>query len=406
MAEEKKFSESSNAFHDFLFNHGADMSKERALELCSGHLQGNWTTITPEDIDLNVVQGGFVNRIFLCINKKSNEKVLIRLYGGKILPQGSILRNVGLEGEVLIFHTMDVNNIGPKLLGIFDEGRLEEYHEGTDTLTNEHLENPEVIKAFARKLARIHSLKMPFTKKPKDYIGICREYFPKYWAPYQDFIRGIPLPEGAPEEHKKAIDFVLNYDFTPLIDWFEKMTRKFPSKVIFSHNDMNRANCLVDPSKTGDDKVTLLDFELSGYNYRGCDIGHHFKNRMIDIQKFTKKETDLANSFMKQLPYPTEEERREFIRAYLEVALKSYDSIDKEKDSEEYLLLEAELYGALYHLFFTAYMISTVEQFKAMGFDQMLNMQPGLLMAHMIKDHEDRRQTIMDLETRFASLKL
>jgi len=204
--------------HETLFNHESHLSKDRALELCSSHLQGNWTSITSENIDISVVEGGFVNRIFLCRNNKTNEKVLIRLYGGKFMAEGSdlslILRCIGLEGEVLIFHTMDVNNIGPKLLGVFDGGRIEEYLEVHDTLTNKHIKNPEVTAAFARKLAKIHSLKMPFTKKPKDYINLIRHLFNNFWSPYKLFIQETPFPSEAQEEHVMAAKFALNYDLS------------------------------------------------------------------------------------------------------------------------------------------------------------------------------------------------
>ena len=156
-----------------LFDHANDLSKTKALDLISSHLRGSWSSIQEHDIEVSVIQAGFVNRIFLCQNKKSNEKVLVRLYGGKIIENSNnILRNVGLEGEVFTFHLMDVYGIGPRLLGVFDGGRIEGYIEGCNTLSNKDIANEIIMGALAKKLAKIHSLKIAFNKNPKDFIAI------------------------------------------------------------------------------------------------------------------------------------------------------------------------------------------------------------------------------------------
>lgn len=42
----------------------------------------------------------------MCENKASGKKVLLRLYGGKLLDKDNMLRGGGIEQEVLMFHTM------------------------------------------------------------------------------------------------------------------------------------------------------------------------------------------------------------------------------------------------------------------------------------------------------------
>ena len=400
MSEPKK-----NVIQEMFFNFADDLSKQRSLQICSDHLQGSWSSLTEDDIDLNTIQAGFVNRLFLCHNKKSDEKVIIRLYGGKVmkLVEENILRNVGLEGEVLIFHLMDVNGIGPGLLGVFDGGRVEEYLEGGHTLSNDDCKNNEVMGAFARKLAKMHSLNVPMNKNPKNFIKIIRDNFEKYLEPYNQLLKETGFPVGSPEEHKQMVDFAVNYDWTKLIDWFEKTLPSIKTRNVFSHGDMNRANFMVNSNKTGDDQVTFLDFEFTGYNYRGCDIGYHFKNRQIDVSKFAEEG---KNGYDTNIAYPSEEERRFFIREYLKVATKLYDSVDESIDNEDHLLLEAEFYGGLYQLFFTSFTLTFIskssDQFKNME----LSFHPGIMMAGFAYDAEDRKNNVIDYVKKFSKLSL
>ena len=391
----------TNVIQEMFFNFSSDLSKKRALELCSDYLQGSWSSLTEDDIDLNVIQAGFINRLFVCHNKKSNEKVIIRLYGGKVTKdlKENTLRNVGIEGEVLIFHLMNMQRIGPRLLGVFDGGRIEEYLEGGHTLSNDNCKNNELMSAVAQKFAKMHSLQMPLNKNPKDFVGIIRENFEKYLEPYNQIIREKQLPEGSPEELNQTIELVLTYDWMKLVDWFEKTLRTIKSRSVFSHGDTNRANFMVCPDKTGDDKIIFLDFEMSGYNHRGCDIGHHFKNRQIDVNKFIEEG---GNIFDSTIPYPSEEERRFFIREYLKVAITSYNPVDEFIDNEDHILLEAEFYGGLYQLFFTSFMLVTAQQFKSIESP----IHPALMMAEFIKDCEERRKNVIDLEDAFSQLYL
>ena len=383
----------------------SDLPKARALELCSSHLRGSWNEITEDNIEVTMIQGGFVNRIFLCHNKISNDRVLIRLYGGR-MEVGNLKdrRHVGLEGEVLIFHLMDKCGVGPKLLGVFDGGRIEEFIERADTLSDEDCVNNDIMGAFARKLAIMHSQDIPLSRKPKEMLTTIRSHFCDCWDQYKKIIRAWNFPEQSTEEHKKDVDFVLNYDFNHLVDWYEKSLATIKTRIVFSHNDPNRANCLVNHDKCGDDKLTFLDFEFSGYNYRGCDIGVHFISRMIDnvnIAKGKKKE-----SLAKQPPYPSEEERRFFVKTYLEEAKKFYNPVDEVIDNENHLLLEAEFYGGLYHLYFTSFPLSIAKDPEKLA--KRIEMErksppqsvhPGVSISKIIREYEQRMTNVIHLQS-------
>ena len=366
-----------------------DLLKTRALELCSGHLQGSWTSITEDDIDVNSFGGGFVNRLFLCHNNKSNEKVIIRLYGGKADSDiCDLMKNIGIEGEVLIFHLLEVNGIGPKLLGVFDGGRIEECLEGTDVLTNEYLKDDKIMKLFAEKLAKMHSMEVPVSKKPHDYINNIRTKFTQHWPSYTKGVKNsLSKFTDVTEEHQKLVQVTLDYDWFHLIHWFEQNMNRIKSRVIFSHNDMNRANCLVSKDKS----VTFIDFELCAYNFRGCDLGMHFKNRTRD-PKFFGKESQVQE----KLGYPSEEERRQFIKWYLKEAQKKYDPVDELIDNENHILIEAELYAGLYQLF----LVSNVITLPTIFSQQNAKVPVGVKMGSFIGDIQIQKDRVIDMINR------
>ena len=186
MDENKK--KEPTSMQEILNGYESNLPKRRALELCSNHFGQSWNKITEEDIDLSVIRGGFCNQIFLCHNKKSKDKVLIRLYGGRM---GNLnnQKHIGLEGEVLIFHLMDKCGIGPKLLGVFDGGRIEEFIEGANTLSDEDCVNNEKMGSFAKKLATMHSQNIPFSKKPRDMIKIIRSNILGCWDNYKELLK-------------------------------------------------------------------------------------------------------------------------------------------------------------------------------------------------------------------------
>ncbi|XP_041326197.1 choline/ethanolamine kinase, partial [Pyrgilauda ruficollis] len=60
---------------------------------------------------------------------------------------------------------------------------------------------------------------------------------------------------------------------SPLRDLLEAT----PSPVVFCHNDVQEGNILLLAGREGSsERLMLIDFEYSSYNYRGFDLGNHF----------------------------------------------------------------------------------------------------------------------------------
>ena len=377
---------SSNLFSK-LYDHLDDLPKKLALELCSGHLKGSWSSVTEDDIEVTVVEGGLVNRIFLCSNNRSNEKVIIRLYGGK-MPNSNILKSIGIEGEVLIFHLMSVNEIGPKLLGVFDGGRIQDYMEGSHTLSNEDLMNNEVIASIAKKLARVHGMEVPIDKRPRDFIKSAREFFSKHWSSYlriEQFQKDKLFLQDLSDQDRELIRISCECDWIQIIKFYEEIVPLFKTKIVFSLNDLDKSNTLVSPAKKGDDKVTLIDYEFAGYNSRGCDIGYHFRHRRIDSSLLVKG----INAFEHQLAYPTEDARRFFIKCYLDEGRRCWKEFHESLDNENNLLLEAEVYDGLYNLFYRGFLMTNEKK--------LTKKHPGISFGRFILEFQERKERIHKL---------
>lgn len=74
---------------------------------------------------------GFGNRLFICGTKSGvravPDKVLVRLYGGNVLPSDNPFRVLTEAGECVVFFALAAKGWAPQLYGVFQGGRVEEY---------------------------------------------------------------------------------------------------------------------------------------------------------------------------------------------------------------------------------------------------------------------------------------
>uniref|UniRef100_A0A674N3I8 ethanolamine kinase n=1 Tax=Takifugu rubripes TaxID=31033 RepID=A0A674N3I8_TAKRU len=245
-------------------------TRSRAFAWCRDFLSGSWKTLGEDDFQISIVSGGLSNLLYLCslparvpcVGEEPRE-VLLRIYGAILqvclLNKGpSLIPLQGVDSLVLesvMFAILAERTLGPKLYGIFPEGRLEQYIPNTRMRT-EQLSDPSISSEIAVKLARFHLMVMPFNKEPKWLFGTIDKsviYFPL------QTLSGFCL-------HNRAL------------------LAATPSPVVFCHNDVQEGNILALENRvhTSADRLMLIDFEYSSYNYRGFDFGNHFCEWMYD----------------------------------------------------------------------------------------------------------------------------
>uniref|UniRef100_A0A8P4K323 Ethanolamine kinase n=1 Tax=Dicentrarchus labrax TaxID=13489 RepID=A0A8P4K323_DICLA len=323
-------------------------TRGRAFAWCRDFLSGSWKTIKEDDFQISIVSGGLSNLLYLCslpdhVHCVGEEprQVLLRIYGAILqvgLSCSYLFMNVcGLDSLVLesvMFAILAERMLGPKLYGIFPDGRLEQYLPNTRMHT-EQLSDPSISAEIATKLARFHEMLMPFNKEPKWLFGTIDKYMDQVMKLH--FVR---------EAHVKKYKKLMKLDLPAELESLRALLAATPSPVVFCHNDVQEGNILMleDRDQTSTDRLMLIDFEYSSYNYRGFDFGNHFCEWMYDY-------TYNQWPFYKATPenYPTREQQLHFIRGYLAEQRRYSDFAMDQTQIEEDMIIEANRYALASH---------------------------------------------------------
>ena len=289
-----------------------------------------------------------------CITNETN-KVLIRIHG--------LYHNKTAQTDSLIMLILSERNLGPKLLGVFPGGRLEQFIQvklslkiliklvffQSKTMVQNDLFNPLYIKGIARQLAMINCLDAPINKKSKWLIDNLHHY--------HSILKERTKKKD--EKAKEVIKFLQEHDFDSEIEWIVKNVMKIESPIVFCNNDLIPANILVrneilekiknDESneKLLDQLIVIIDFEYCSYNFRGCEIGNFFNGHM-----FQYNTPDPPHFIVDEDKYPDENHQRNFINEYL-IKLKQIKGELSEIDTIDHIMKEVEVYQIGHNLFWT-----------------------------------------------------
>ncbi|XP_054885793.1 choline kinase alpha isoform X2 [Poeciliopsis prolifica] len=329
-------------------------TRRKAYLWCREFLHGAWKGLAEEDFEITVIRGGLSNKLFLCslpdsVGSVGDEprSVLLRLYG-------AILQ--GAEAMVLesvMFAILAERELGPKLYGIFPQGRLEQYVPSRKLDTCE-LSDPSISAEVAQKMARFHGMRMPFNKEPKWLFGTMEKYLSQVMR--LSFTR---------ESHLRRFNSMLAYNLPQEMETLKLLLESTHSPVVFCHNDCQEGNILLLKGRHSSDKqkLMLIDFEYSSYNYRGFDIGNHFCEWMYDYtcEEFPFFKVDTQN-------YPSKAQQLHFIESYLRESDQGFDNLSEEHQMKlkEELFVEVNRFSLASHFFWGLWSIiqarlSTIE---------------------------------------------
>ncbi|XP_051918098.1 choline kinase alpha isoform X1 [Hippocampus zosterae] len=324
---------------------------------CKEFLNGSWKILAEDDFEITVIRGGLSNKLFLCslpdsVNTVGDEprSILLRLYGAilqmscnKGESQQSNKENPfqGAEAMVLesvMFAILAERELGPKLYGIFPQGRLEQYVPSRKLETCE-LSDPSISAEVAEKMAKFHGMRMPFNKEPKWLFGTMDKYLNQVMR--LNFTR---------ESHLRHFNRLLSYNLQQEMDWLKSLLESTHSPVVFCHNDCQEGNILLlkDHHQSDKQKLMLIDFEYSSYNYRGFDIGNHFCEWMYDYN------CDEFPFFkVKAQAYPCKAQQLHFIENYLRASPEGFDCLSQEDQMKmkEELYTEVNRFSLASHFF-------------------------------------------------------
>ncbi|XP_066176373.1 choline/ethanolamine kinase [Sylvia atricapilla] len=308
----------------------------QAYAWCREFLAGSWKLISPEEFGIWPVSGGLSNLLYKCalpehIPSVGDEprQVLLRVYG-------AILQGVdSLVLESVMFAILAERALGPRLFGVFPQGRLEQYIPSRRLRTAE-LREPAVSAEIAAKMSRFHGMEMPFNKEPKWLFGTMEWYLQQ--------ISELTFPDQAQLEQLQQLR---SYNLEQEMRSLRALLESTPSPVVFCHNDVQEGNILLLAEREGcSDRLMLIDFEYSSYNYRGFDLGNHFCEWVYNY-------THGSWPFFQACPehYPSREQQLHFIRHYLAEGSGGPRSPQEQERLEEEMLREIDRFALASHFF-------------------------------------------------------
>uniref|UniRef100_H0W3H3 ethanolamine kinase n=1 Tax=Cavia porcellus TaxID=10141 RepID=H0W3H3_CAVPO len=277
-------------------------TRRKAYLWCKEFLPGAWRGLREDQFHISVIRGGLSNMLFQCSLPDTTasvgdepRKVLLRLYGA-ILQMRSCNKEgseqaqkenefQGAEAMVLesvMFAILAERSLGPKLYGIFPQGRLEQFIPSRRLDTDE-LSLPDISAEIAEKMATFHGMKMPFNKEPKWLFGTMEKYL--------DQVLKIKFTE---EFRVKTLQKFLSYNLPLELETLRLLLESTLSPVVFCHNDCQEGNILLLEGRENSEKqkLMLIDFEYSSLHFISSYLAtfqNDFEN-LSSEEKFTIEE--------------------------------------------------------------------------------------------------------------------
>ncbi|KAK7270407.1 hypothetical protein RIF29_23515 [Crotalaria pallida] len=293
-------------------------SQEEIMEVLASVASDLGDTIDDVNtLEVIPMKGAMTNEVFIITwpTKRGGDgfrKVLLRLYGDGV----EIFFN--REEEMRTFECMSSHGQGPRLLGSFTCGRVEEFIHAR-TLSAVDLRDAEISALIASKMREFHRLHMPGPKtvqlwqKLRNWLGQAKSLcFPKD-------IKNFGL-DNLDEE----------------INMLEKLLSEGHQDIGFCHNDLQYGNIMMDEETRS---ITIIDYEYASYNPIAYDLANHFCEMAADYHSDTPHVLDYTK-------YPELEERQRFIRIYL-----SSEGKKPSNAKVEQLVNATEKYTLANHLF-------------------------------------------------------
>ncbi|XP_036991284.2 choline kinase alpha isoform X4 [Artibeus jamaicensis] len=343
-------------------------TRRRAYLWCKEFLPGVWRGLREDQFHISVIRGGLSNMLFQCslpdtVATVGDEprKVLLRLYGAILkmvflIKLWNVKRSCNKEGseqaqnenefqgaeamvlESVMFAILAERALGPKLYGIFPQGRLEQFIPSR-RLDTEELSLPAISAEIAEKMATFHGMKMPFNKEPKWLFGTMEKY-----------LNQVLRIKFTGDTKVRQLHRLLGYNLPSELKNLRSLLESTPSPVVFCHNDCQEGNILLleGREKSESQKLMLIDFEYSSYNYRGFDIGNHFCEWMYD---YTHEKYPFFRANI--LKFPTRKQQLHFISSYLAAFPNESGNLSHEEKAvmEEEMLVEVNRFALASHFF-------------------------------------------------------
>jgi len=285
-----------------------------------------WAGLSCSQVTLKPLEG-LTNVLYLASAKtqlehpEAEQKLLVRYYGEGT---GDFI-NRDFENQV--YKKLTKHNVGPKVLGFFEGGRLEQWIESRVPHVDEL---PQLSPLVAKNLAKFHKIKLSKS------IPVEARLF----ETIDDWFQKASTTTFDDPEHVNS-QLITKIDFQFIYKEFEILKSRIIElnpPIVLSHNDLQENNMLIHKTTN---EIFFIDFEYSGYNYRGFDFGNHFCEWSIEYNLPTpgfKVDTK---------KFPNRTQMTQFITDY----------IGKGNESVQELVEEAHVFSLVSHLFWSLWSV-------------------------------------------------
>lgn len=299
-------------------------------------LASDWSDVADfRALEVMPLKGAMTNEVYQIKwpTEGQSRKVIVRIYGEGL----DVFFD--RDDEIRTFECMSRHGQGPRLLGRFPNGRVEEFIRAR-TLSAADLRDPEISALIALKLREFNELDVP---GPKNVL---------LWKRLRNWLaaaESLCPSEEAVEFHFDTIGEEINS--------LESSLSAEDERIGFCHNDLQYGNIMIDEETR---QITIIDYEYAGFNSVAYDIANHFCEMAADYHTETPHVLDFNK-------YPDLEERRRFVQSYLS----SSGSGEEASDAEvEKLLQSIEKYTLASHLLWGLWGIIS-EHVNEIDFDYM-----------------------------------
>jgi len=246
----------------------------------------SWKNLKEEEIHAEILPGGLSNFMFLCrvltgVNIQY-PVVVVRYYGS-----GSMHR----EFEIEICKLLSSIGVCPVYIATFDFGDISEFVEN-EKIT--HLMLPVLHQRIFALLKKFHDLDSEIETQNRDN---CFMKLTTIWS--RQIREYLQLQE-------ESSDFFDVETLDRERDWLVEQLDSLDMPIVFSHNDLQEGNMLIE---TNTNRLVFIDFEYTGFNYRGYDFGNH-------LCEYTYAYMGNTFEFSPDL-FPSDDHIRSCVRAYL-----------------------------------------------------------------------------------------
>ena len=262
-------------------------------------------TLNPSSLLLTPITGGITNTLLLASLHPPHPRtpVLIRVFG---LSTEQVIDRLT---EQLITVALSKAGVGVRLWGHFETGRLEEWLEGVRPLEWEEMAGWG--REVGWKVAELHQQRL-------DGVAVAKAVSPLYSTLVQ-WMKGakeVSFEPGSDKAKLLASIDVGGFWQVELDATLQLLSASAFSQeaLVFCHNDLLSGNILVQQHATAASasspssshertQLWLVDLEYSAFNFAAFDIANHF--------------LEMCGFECRWEHFPTEEQRRTFLTAYL-----------------------------------------------------------------------------------------